>query len=197
MNKVWNFKGAEVKNLTPGKKTNYKDYKPFLKEDFSYRCAYCNTSEVTIGTVPFHIDHFVPRKKFEGVLDDLDVYYDNLMWSCPRCNMKKGKKHEGKISLECENTLLINPRKENSNEVFYRNHIGGIESAKSIGVQTIMTLDLSHPVYNVLFFHDKLTELNLKYEKELEVEGNPLKKELFSKINCELIKLSRFISAYY
>lgn len=43
-------------------------------------CEYCKLPSIN-GTIPFHIDHFIPRKR--GGSDD------NLCFACFNCNMYK------------------------------------------------------------------------------------------------------------
>ena len=44
-------------------------------------------------TIPYHVEHFVPEKVFKGIRDELRTDYNNLMWSCPKCNLSKGDKY--------------------------------------------------------------------------------------------------------
>jgi hypothetical protein len=63
------------------------NYKPFLREDFQWRCAYCETTEVyRRGDEMFGIDHFRPKAKFP----ELDCHYPNLYYCCNSCNSHKG-----------------------------------------------------------------------------------------------------------
>lgn len=70
--------------------SDYTSYKPWLRDEFAFRCAYCLKRE-TWGqvTAEFDLDHFVPQ----SVRDDLIVRYENLIYSCRRCNSVKGN-HE-------------------------------------------------------------------------------------------------------
>ena len=46
-------------------KNKYQLYKPFLRIDFEYRCAYCKNREaVEGGSKKFDIDHYKPKSKF-------------------------------------------------------------------------------------------------------------------------------------
>jgi uncharacterized protein (TIGR02646 family) len=71
-------------NPPSGKKYQY--YKPFLRIDFDYRCAYCKSREVVEGgSKKFHIDHYKPKSKFIKLIND----YFNLFYSCSECNNAK------------------------------------------------------------------------------------------------------------
>lgn len=61
-------------------------YRPFLRRDFDFRCAYCERSEAVLGGKEFfEIDHFRPLAKFP----DLGTHYPNLYYSCGMCNRHK------------------------------------------------------------------------------------------------------------
>jgi uncharacterized protein (TIGR02646 family) len=65
----------------------YQQYKPFLRDDFSYRCAYCNIHENEFGGLRhYHVDHFRPKSRFPK----LETEYQNLLYACGICNGHKG-----------------------------------------------------------------------------------------------------------
>jgi hypothetical protein len=61
-------------------------FRPWLRDEFAFRCVYCLVREQwgrTNGL--FDVDHFVPVAiKAEGMLE-----YDNLLYSCRACNAAK------------------------------------------------------------------------------------------------------------
>ena len=66
--------------------TAYESYRPWLRDEFSFRCVHCLKREqwgVVRGT--FDIDHFVPQQIAPGRVTD----YDNLVYSCASCNAAK------------------------------------------------------------------------------------------------------------
>lgn len=65
---------------------HYEAYRPFLRRDFDFRCAYCQRHEFFFGGEAGEIDHFRPRHLFPALLNN----YDNLYWSCRKCNAVKG-----------------------------------------------------------------------------------------------------------
>ncbi len=66
---------------------DYHRYKPFLRKDFKWRCAYCTKHEAEGGGHPlFEIDHFRPRNRFPHLISE----YPNLYYACRRCNSYKG-----------------------------------------------------------------------------------------------------------
>ncbi|SRR6266567_2185339 len=81
-------------NVKPQRRTpehTYKDYtkyKRWLREDFSYRCAYCFIHENDHGGHwHFQVDHYRPKSKSE--FKHLETEYSNLLYSCDHCNNLK------------------------------------------------------------------------------------------------------------
>src|SRR5436305_46467 len=69
---------------------DYTLYRPLLRRDFHYRCAYCLTQEFFLGgEANFEIDHHRPRSG-PHARPDLESVYENLYWSCAECNQNKG-----------------------------------------------------------------------------------------------------------
>jgi hypothetical protein len=68
----------------------YTAYRPLLRHDFQFRCAYCLTLETHIGgEANFAIDHYRPRRG-RFARPDLEAVYSNLYWVCRECNENKG-----------------------------------------------------------------------------------------------------------
>ena len=59
----------------------------YLRSVSSYSCTYCTISESEAPGATFHIDHFRPRANFP----QYENTANNLRYSCPRCNLIKGK----------------------------------------------------------------------------------------------------------
>ena len=60
----------------------YGQYKPYVREDFHYCCAYCVSHEAHVGELwAMTLDHFKPKKHFAK----LAVTYSNLYYACCRC----------------------------------------------------------------------------------------------------------------
>lgn len=68
---------------------DYTAYRPQLRRDFEYRCAYCLRHEFHLGgEANCQIDHFRPVLGPYG-RPDLECEYTNLYWSCAECNQNK------------------------------------------------------------------------------------------------------------
>ena len=64
-------------------------YRPWLRDEFTFRCVYCLLREQW-GRVTgeFDVEHFRPQVNNP----ELGVTYDNLLYACHTCNLLKGKK---------------------------------------------------------------------------------------------------------
>lgn len=90
----------------------YKSYKPRLRVEFLYRCAYCETREPEIGgSESYHIDHYKPKKQFPNLINA----YENLIYSCRDCNIYKGD-YWPSLVQEILGKVILNPRIDNSDE---------------------------------------------------------------------------------
>ena len=64
-----------------------RSYKPWLRDEFQFRCVYCLVRETwhPEGDSGFGVDHVQPRSKYR----ELNWKYDNLVYACCRCNAAK------------------------------------------------------------------------------------------------------------
>lgn len=64
----------------------YTAFRPHVRQDFEYRCAYCLLEELWAGGEEnFELDHFRPRSRFPDRTDD----FYNLYYACHPCNHLK------------------------------------------------------------------------------------------------------------
>lgn len=74
------------RRLIPPKLKNIGSYKPYLRIDFRWSCAYCTRHEAENGGhYNFEIDHFRPMYIFPRIAST----YFNLYYSCRKCNRVK------------------------------------------------------------------------------------------------------------
>lgn len=68
---------------------DYASYRPWLRDEFSFRCVYCLIREQW-GRVRgvYDIDHFLPVVNHVGLALD----YDNMLYVCATCNSAKGSR---------------------------------------------------------------------------------------------------------
>jgi len=76
-----------VRRHGPRGYVDYSSYRPWLRDEFSFRCVYCLVREQW-GRVRgcYDIDHFLPVARHPARATE----YDNLLYSCATCNAAKG-----------------------------------------------------------------------------------------------------------
>lgn len=149
--------------------TNYKSYKSYLRDDFSCRCAYCNLLDTSI-TTSFEVDHFIPRDTFKNYWPEFDTLYDNLVYSCKKCNIAKSSLYSGDITTrEIKNDYFYDPVNTDYGEIFYRNDSGGIDSDDEKGREMIEKIKLYRPIHNLAWLcetlENTLKKINIQIEK--------------------------------
>lgn len=79
----------------------YGAYKPWLRDEFEFRCVYCLTRELwsSAGQNSFSVDHLEPKSK----QPKLTCQYDNLVYACIDCN--RWKSAITGLLDPCQNTL--------------------------------------------------------------------------------------------
>jgi len=85
---------------SPAGYAEYTQYKPWLRDDFFFRCVYCLQRETwsRAGMAAFSVDHIIPQS-----LDTNNRFlcdYSNLLYSCLRCNSFR------------QNDLVLGPTRE-------------------------------------------------------------------------------------
>ncbi len=130
---------------------SYRDYKPFLRDEFTFRCVYCLEREVWYPNRDgsFSADHFVPK-----VIDpSLDTDYENLVYACLRCNAFKQAQ-----------VLLLNPARVAFADHFCVKEDGHIEALSLEAQDLIDLLDLNHaPALEVREETLRVLQLKQKY----------------------------------
>jgi len=76
----------EQRRHGPAGYSAYESYRPWLRDEFDFRCVYCLKRE-TWGQVTseFDLDHFEPQ----SLNSQLRFDYLNLVYACRRCNAVK------------------------------------------------------------------------------------------------------------
>jgi len=74
--------------------TGYGLYRPCLRLDFTFRCAYCLAHESEVSPSDkyggFEVEHFKPKGRRE--FRRFSNAYANLLWACHACNRAKSNK---------------------------------------------------------------------------------------------------------
>jgi hypothetical protein len=75
---------AHVRKHAPAGYKGNKGFKPWLRDEFTFRCVYCLQRETWSrdGSDAFSVDHIIP------VSEDptQEFQYDNMLYACTRCN---------------------------------------------------------------------------------------------------------------
>lgn len=82
-----------------------------------HRCAYCRTPQANSGS-PMVVDHLLPRSKGGATA------FDNLCFSCYRCNLYKGPQIEAIDPRTGEIAPLFHPRRDRWDEHFVWDEAG-------------------------------------------------------------------------
>ncbi|NLF67972.1 MAG: HNH endonuclease [Candidatus Anammoximicrobium sp.] len=82
---------------------DYRSYRPWLRDEFSFRCVYCLIRE-RWGHVTgqFDLDHFVPQVRDP----EQPAKYENLIYACHACNLRKGDQNLPDAVLTSENVRV-------------------------------------------------------------------------------------------
>ncbi len=74
-----------IRRSTPAPQNSYAAYRPQLRRDFEFSCAYCTILELEAMGVGYQIDHYDPRSNKHVPANE----YSNLMYACEHCNSRK------------------------------------------------------------------------------------------------------------
>ena len=110
---------------------SYPSYRPWVRDEFDFRCVYCLNREQWSPTLSFHVDHVVPQSD-----DELQsTRFENLVYACSSCNVRKSA-----ISLP-------HPVLHLSADTLTVKQDGTIEGHTESSRQIILRLDLNGPEY--------------------------------------------------
>lgn len=121
--------------VPPGRE--YVNYKRWLRQDFFYSCAYCTMSEAEAQAIRFVIDHYEPV----SARPDLKDVYDNLMYCCDECNVRKGDRCPPP-SARSNGFRFFRPD-EDRYEDHFKLKSQRLESLSNVGEFSIHALDLN------------------------------------------------------
>lgn len=112
--------------------SDYHSFKPWLRDDFTFRCVFCLVRErwFPMGHDAFSVEHLVPKCD----APDRECDYENLVYACCRCN-----------SAKSDVWPVLNPC-----EVAFADHLrvredGQIKGLTTEGRKLIKVLRLDHP----------------------------------------------------
>lgn len=199
--KIKDFKSHSITRSSPPHYSLYQNYRPYLEKDFCNRCAYCNLSDKKI-TTPFEVDHFIPEAAFKETHPELKTDYNNLVYSCKKCNGTKSGKFKGDLSLpNPTNDLFYDPVLVDYNSIFYRNEFGAIDSDDPKGRSMIKLLKLYRPIHILGWLCEEIDATANKLEIAMNQEQNETRKkemtEAYNSLNAQYRSFfNLFIASY-
>lgn len=148
-----------------------KANKKRLAIDFKHKCAYCDDYDVYCGGYnSYHVEHFAPKEKFK----ELEFTYDNLLYSCPYCNISKSNKWVGNTAEEniVNNKGFVDPCTDEYYKHLQRDEQGNIIYTTEIGKFMYNELSLYLKRHKILYNLEKV-----RVKKKLLLEKIKQKKE--------------------
>lgn len=174
-------------------KTN-RSNKIRLAKDFKNKCAYCDDlDKYSGGYNSYHVEHFAPKEKFKH----LEFTYDNLLYSCPYCNISKSNKWVSEDPMvNCiEDKGFLDPCGDEYYKHLARDTSGKIVYTSKFGKYIYYELKLYLRRHEIL---NNLEKIRIK-RKELEVKMQERKEadEDYSKLELLHYELCSTFCRYY
>ncbi|WP_169084090.1 HNH endonuclease [Paenibacillus sp. PL91] len=138
-----------------------------LAVDFDHKCAYCDDKDIYSGGYnSYHVEHFAPKEKFR----DLEFTYDNLLYSCPYCNIAKSDKWVGGDASEAivGDKGFIDPCTDEYYTHLERDENGNIKYISPIGEYIYFELKLYLKRHYILYNLEKVRVKRNAIKKEID-----------------------------
>jgi hypothetical protein len=148
---------AHERRHAPAGYANYRYYKPWLRDEFVFRCVYCLERERWYPNreAAFSVDHVVPQVDDPSRVCD----YENMVYACMRCNSNK------------TDILLPDPNRVNFAECLSIADDGTISPLNAYGADLIDLLHLDDPlVINTRKKYMRVVKLKIDLPKNPDVE---------------------------
>ena len=151
-----------VRQHGPQGYAKYQYYKPWLRDEFTFRCAYCLTRETWYpnGEASFSTDHFAPQ----SVATNLILSYDNLIYACLRRNSWK---QDEAVLAPCQQTMSAQLRVHAD---------GSIEALTPQAREHMLILGLDDPM--LIRFREQRMRLVAKLSALQDAESQHLLEQL-------------------
>lgn len=125
---------SHVRRHGPGGYKKTGSYRPWLRDEFTFRCVYCLERERWSNLIAgFDIEHFEPV----SLTPELKLEYDNLVYACRSCNALKGL------------NLIPNPLNVLLSDSVQIYEDGRIEGLHSEAKKLIDIMGLDNPAYRL------------------------------------------------
>jgi len=121
-----------IRRHSPRGYRTYRAYKPWLRDEFAFRCVYCLWRErwCADGAQAFSVDHLLPRITYPERLCD----YENLVYACCQCN-----------ALKQHAPPVLNPCAEAFGQHLEVQSDGSVRAVTTRGAEQIALCRLNHP----------------------------------------------------
>jgi hypothetical protein len=132
---------------------DYQSYKPWLRDEFTFRCVYCLERErwYPSRAAAFSVDHVTPQVDDATRICD----YENLVYACLRCNSSK------------QDILLADPTKIPFGQCLIIELDGTISALSADGADLIDVLHLNDsPVIDTRKKYLTLMKLSQEYPED-------------------------------
>lgn len=163
---------VEIKKIKPSRtytgemwRTN-KSNKKRLVKDFNCRCAYCDDLHLYSGGYnSYHVEHFAPKEHFPT----LKYTYDNLLYSCPYCNISKSDtwpSSDAKINI-IDDIGFLDPCEDDYYKHLKRKESGEIVAETKLGEYIYFELQLYLKRHYLIYNLDRIRTKQLELKKEI------------------------------
>ncbi len=158
-----------IKRASPKVVKKYREYKPYLKEDYHSNCGYCNDPDHWCGGWRFYqLDHFVPQKYLVTISK---TEYSNLVYTCFFCNNSKRAKwptKDEKIANDGKEGF-VHPIEADYVDHLHRDSYGRIIPTTDVGKYMVKAMKLHlkrHAIiWNLEQLQKRMDEIEIEYNK--------------------------------
>ena len=172
---------APIRTCTKVYRT-YSSYKPYLAKDFSNKCGYTHCSDFWFGGKNnFHIDHFMPCKKFPL----LKTEYNNLIYSCSYVNILKSD----------DLGTYLDPCNEDYNLHFNRTIYGAIIPISNEAKYMYMKMKLYLDRYRIIWILDQLGVKICRLQEIIEKTNDQEVKEIYIALSFKYNNYIQYLKA--
>ncbi len=147
---------ARKRRHAPAGYVDYQNYKPWLRDEFAFRCVYCLERERWYPSrdAAFSVDHVVPLVVAPARICD----YENLVYACLRCNANK------------RDVLLPDPTRVPFSKCLSVDDDGTISALNADGADMIDVLHLNDsPVIDTRRKYSRLIKLKIRHPDHPEI----------------------------
>lgn len=136
----------------------YEAYKPWLRDEFLFRCVYCLERETWYpdGAASLSVDHVIPQSEDAALVCE----YTNLVYACTRCNSAR------------QNLRLLDPTTSTFGDHIQASADGLLVGVSDEGLDLIDALSLNdNPALSVRRRYATIFALRERYPRDADIEA--------------------------